>query len=109
MQNAPTILTLPSFAARAGAAQKARACNSGSEGVTFAHFAGDPAEASLCIGARGLRDGRAGLLPTLGSRQPSSAVPGLWLGGEEDKDILGRKFSGPRKVGRGSNPNDDGG
>src|SRR3984893_13867957 len=109
MQDAPTILTLPSFTAGAGAAQKARVCNSGSEGVTFAHFAGDPAEASPCIGAGGLRDDRAGLLPTLGSGQPSSAVPGLLLGGEEDKDVLGRKFSGPRKVGRGSNPGDDGG
>src|ERR1700682_2126692 len=107
MQDAPTILSLPSFAAGAGAAQKARACHSGSEGVTFAHSEGDPPEASSCIGAGGLRNGCTRLLPTPGSRQPSSALPGLWVGGEEDQVVLGRKFSGPRKAGGGSNPRDD--
>src|SRR5579863_642436 len=106
MQDAPAILSLSSFAAGAGTAQKTRPYNSGSERVTFANFAGDPAEASRCIGARGLRDGRAGLLPTIGSRQPSPAVPGLRVGGEKDEDVLGWKYRGPRKAGAGPNPRD---
>jgi len=58
--------------------------------------------AAGCIGARGLRDGCAGLLPPLGSRQPPSIVPGLRLGREENEDVVGREYGQPREAGGGS-------
>ncbi len=78
--------------------RKLCACSSGSEGITFAHFAGGQAKTSAWIGACGLRDGCAGLLPASRSRQSSSVVPGLWVGREEDQDIVGREHSRSRRA-----------
>src|SRR5467141_2135383 len=71
------------------------------------HSAGCSTEAPGCIGARGLRDGCAGLLPPPWSRQSSPAVPGLRLGREEDEDIVGWEYGQPRETGGDSHPRND--
>ena len=63
LQDPSPILSLRNLAAGERTAPKACACDPGPEGNTFAHSGGCSTKAPGCIGARGLRDGCAGLLP----------------------------------------------
>src|SRR3979411_3300312 len=101
VQDPLPILSLRNLAAGERTAPEACACGSGPEGSTFAHSAGCSTEAPGCIGARGLRDGCAGLLPPPWSRQSSPTVPGLRLGREEDEDIVGWEEGSPIELGGG--------
>src|SRR6266566_4331713 len=86
VQDTPAVLPLRNLAAGERATPKACARGPSPEGGTFAHPESCSRKTSGCIGACGLRDGCAGLLPPPRSRQPPSALPGLRLGGKEDED-----------------------